>query len=779
MASRRVAAWLAAAAVAGGLPALPSLAASPTAARADDLTRWVNPLAGSLGAGFPTVAAGVPFGMATPGPATTTPAGDDPVNYIGYSYQDPEIRGFAVNHFSGAGVHIGGELPMMPTTRAVTSSNPADFASPFTHQSEVAQPGYYAVTLARTGTRVELTATPRVSAERYSFAAGGGNVLFDVARDNNGVQSGSIRRLDDRDVAGTVVMHGDNDQKLFWFARFDHPFSATGMWQGSSLRPGATHAAGTGPGGWVSFPATTRTVVVRVGMSYVDARGARRNLESEAPDTRSFDAIRRAATAAWERRLSAVRITTSSTAQRQTFYTALYHSMLLPEIYDDHDGRYRGFDDRVHRVGRDAHHYTDLSLWDTFRTQTPLLTLVAPDVAHDVGISMLDDATQGGGVIPQWVYGHVDTGTMGGDSGTPTLATLVADGALTGRDALRAWRLVLHQATARPPVGPRDHLVDYLRHGYIPAQDDGIAAPLTLEYAVDDAAVAALAQRFGSRRQVRDFTRRAQSWKHLMDPATHFLRPRNRDGSWASPSHVGSAGRTFSPKLSDGWQEGTGWQWLWQVPQNAPGLAAAMGGRSTALSRLDEFFGTAASSAAVPAVPVVQDQASFFGVYYIGNQYTPGNETDLQAPWLYDWLGQPWKTQRVVHAESQVFNATPYGLPGNDDAGSMSAWYVLATLGLYQAVPGMPVWQMSSPMVPAATIAPAGHVLLRLRAPGAGPTADYVAAARLGNRPVHRDWLPDLSVRRGRLLSFTLASTVTAAVRRWAARPSDEPPTIG
>jgi predicted alpha-1,2-mannosidase len=765
-------------AVALGLPAVPSLAggSQPPAAVAADVTSLVNPLSGTLGAGFPTVAAGVPFGMATPGPATTTPAGDDPVNYIGYAYQDPEIRGFAVNHFSGAGVHIGGELPMLPVTGSVTTNDPRRFASPYEHATETAAPGYYAVTLDRYQTRVELTATPRVALERYTFPAGlPASVLLDVTRDNDGVQSGWMRARGDRTVEGVVDIGGDN-VGIYFTARFDRPFTTTGTWSGSTLTPGGRQVSGKGVGGWVGFgSAGTRTVGVRIGMSYDGLREARANLAAEAPPSTSFDAVRARAHAAWLRRLSAVDVTGGSTAQRQTFYTALYHAMLLPEVFDDADGSYLGFDHRVHRVPAGHHHYTDLSLWDTFRTQTPLLALVAPDVAHDVGTSVLADADQNAGVIPQWVYADVDTGTMGGDSGTPTLATLVADGILRGASARHAWRLLLHQATALPPVPPRRHLDDYLAKGYIPTEDDGIAAPLTLEYAVDDAAVASVARRFGTAQQVAAFTRRAGAWRHLMDPQSHFLRPRNRDGSWATPTNLGVR-KVWNPAMADGWQEGTGWQWLWQVPQDVPALARAMGGRSTALSRLDHFFGTAASSETAPAVPLAQDEASFFGVYYVGDQYTPGNETDLQAPWLYDWLGQPWKTARVVHAESQVFNATPYGLPGNDDAGSMSAWYVLAALGLYQTQPGVPDWELSTPMFPAATVRdPAGRLVLRIVAPGAGPSKQYVDAAWLGRAPLRRDWLSDAALRSGQTLRFRLA----ASPGSWATAGKDAPPTIG
>ena len=757
MKSRRVLAGAAAlVAVATGLPALATSGAS-----GEDLTALVNPLAGSLGPGFVTVGAGVPFGMVTPGPITTTPAGDDPVNYVGYAYQDPQIRGFAITHFSGAGVHIGGELPVMPTTGDVTGSDPSSYASEFDHSQEVAQPGYYAATLDRYGIRAELTATTRVAAERFTYpATTQANLLFDVTRDNDGVQTGTFQVVDDRTVTGSVDVPGRGGITMWFTTRFSRPFASSGVW--------ADH--GSGAGGWVRFD-TTRDAVVeaRTALSYTDAAGATGNLAAEGSGT--FDAIRRAAHDAWNTRLHAIEVQGGVGDQRAAFYTCLYHALLMPTTYDDADGRYLGFDGVVREVPPHTHHYTDLSLWDTYRTQTPLLTLAAPDVAHDVGISLLDDADQNGGVIPKWVRGNRDYSIMGGDSGTPTLATLATDGALSGSEARRAYAAVLHQAETA--AGPRDQLAVYLDKGYIPFDVSDRGAAVTLEYAIDDAAVLALARRYGTAQQVAEFTHRAESWRNLLAPDDHFLRPRMSDGSWATPTDAGVT-KVWNPVFSDGWQEGTGWQYLWLVPQDVAGLRDALGA-DLMQQRLDEFFATPAQSEVAPVVPTVQTQGSLFGVYYVGNQYTPANETDLQAPWLYDWLGQPAKTAQVVHAESQVFNTSPYGLPGNDDAGTMSAAYVLSALGLYQAQPGVDAWELSTPMFTSVAIRGTGRSpLLTIAAPGAGPAGEYVAAARLGGRSLDRTWLTGAEVQSGKTLAFTTSPTPTT----WATGPQAAPPSL-
>src|SRR4051795_802070 len=304
--------------VAAGMAALPAVAASR--AGAEDLTALVSPLAGSLGPGFVTVAAGLPFGMVTPGAITTTPAGDHPVNYGGYGYQAPEDRRFALTHYSGAGIPLGGELPFMPTTGTVTSSDPGQWASPVSHATETAQPGYYATTLSRYQTRAELTATPRVAVERFTFpATSQANLLLDVSRDNDGVQTGELHVVGDRTVTGSVTVPGDGGVTIFFTARFDRPFTAHGTWLGATLTDDGADVDGPGAGGWVTFDTTSDQVVgARVALSYVDPSGAGTNLAAEAPDGTSFDEVRRAAEQSWNERLHSVDVSGGAAGQRET-----------------------------------------------------------------------------------------------------------------------------------------------------------------------------------------------------------------------------------------------------------------------------------------------------------------------------------------------------------------------------------------------------------------------------------------------------------------------------
>jgi predicted alpha-1,2-mannosidase len=737
---------------------------------AADPAALVDARNGSLGPGFPMVGASVPFGLIQPGPDTSLP-GDQPdqVNYTGYGYQDPEIRGFSLTHFDGAGIHIAGDLPFMPTTGAVSAS-PAGFGSPYDHATELAQPGYYAVSLHRYQTRVELTASTRAAMMRFTFPpTKQANVLAEVSQSINHADPGSVSVVGDHELRGWVK--SDVGYTLYFDAQFDRPFAA------------ATGASGGNALGSATFDTTSQpTVTMRVGISYVDSAGAQNNLAAEIPASRSFASVRRAARTAWNRQLNHVAVTGGTRVQQQTFYDNLYRALQMPSVLDDADGRYLGLDGAVHQVSAGHHHYTALSLWDTYRSQTPLLELIEPAVAHDVLVSLLDDADQNHGVIPRWVQANIDRGIMGGDSGSATLADGAAAGLLSATDTQRALSDLLHQATTLPPVWPREHLDAYLKYGYVPRDVAGIGAALTEEYNIDDHAVAQLAQALGDGANAGTLSARAGYWRNLVDPANHFIQPRNSDGSWAHPSQVseptGITGLSapislpYSPVFEDGYQEGTGWQYLWSVPHDVAGLAQAIGGAKVAVRRLDRFFSTALNQPLAPAVPLAHQFSGFFGVYFIGNQYTSVNEPDLWTPWYYDWFGQPWKTQKVARAEMEAYNQTPEGLPGNDDTGEMSAWYVLAALGLYHVAPGVNAWELSSPMFPRATVNQ-GSSILAINAPGASNAKPYVHGLQLNGSAVNRTFLTTCQLRSGGALDFSLGAL---ADHRWATGPGAAPP---
>ena len=752
------------------LAAAVMLAAPASAGAAADPASLVNTRDGSLGGGFPMVSAELPFGLIQPGPDTAMPDGSqDPVNYDGYSYQDPDIRGFSLTHFDGAGIMIAGDLPFMPTTGSVSGSDPLQYASPYDHATETAQPGYYAVTLDRYDIRAELTGALRAAMMRFTFPAGATqeNVLAEAGQSINGhTKSSAVDLVGNHELQGWAK--SDVGYTVYFDAVFDRPFTATGSLPG---------------GEYVSFdPAGGQTVTMRVGISYVDEAGAAGNLAAEIPAGRSFDQVRGAARAAWDAQLGRIAVSGGTRGKQATFYDNLYRSLLMPSVFDDADGRYLGFDGQVHSVAPGHHQYTALSLWDTYRSQMPLLELMEPRIAHDILASLITDAQQNHQVIPRWVQANIDRGIMGGDSGSALLADGAAAGLLTPAEAQTALSLLVGQATTLPPVWPREHLDAELKYGYVPYDIDGIGASLTEEYAIDDNAVAQLAGALGDSADAAALLARAGYWRHLVNPANHFIQDRNSDGSWANPPQIQdpsgitgiSLGQSvpYSPDFQNGYQEGTGWDYLWSVPHDPAGLAQAIGGEAVALKRLDRYFSTALNTPLAPVVPLTQQEVSFFGVYYIGNQYTPANEPDLWTPWYYDFYGQPWKTQKVARAEMAVYNQTPEGLAGNDDTGEMSAWYVLAALGLYHVAPGVDAWELNSPAFPQITVRE-GPRQLRIDAPGASDARPYVQGLTLNGAPVTRTYLTSCQLRRGGALQYALGA---AADRSWGSGPGAAPP---
>ena len=759
------------------LTAAPGTTLGIHAADTRDLTGYVNPLSGTLGSGFPMVAASRPFGMMELGPNTGHPLMEDPVNYDGYAYGDSMIRGFALTHFDGAGIHIAGDLPFMPTTGLI-NTDPKRFASAFSHAQETAQPGYYAVNLLTYRTEVEMTSTARAAIVRMTYPAKvNANVLFDVSRSIPGLHPGAATIVGDRAVAGWMRSENAPSGYLLYFtAVFDRPFKAFGTWSGGTVAAGSRATAGSANGAFVTFDTTSAPVVqMRLGMSYVDAAGATANLAAEIPAGTSFNSVRAAAHDDWNRHLHDIEVAGGVGDQLQTFYSNLFRALSMPSLFDDADGRYFGFDHAVHQVEAGHHHYTSLSMWDTYRTQNPLLALIEPGVEHDVGISLLDDYDQNRQVIPRWVQAGNDDGIMGGDSGSAFVADLVMRGVLHGAEAQRAYAALIHQATTLPPVWPRSHLDAYLQKGYIPQQASDIGAALTQEYAIDDNAVLGIARALGTPADAAALRRRVDNWKNLLDPNGHYIRPRNSDGTWANPTVLGPLTVPWTPDFQDGYQEGTGWQYLWLEPHDVAGLSSALGGPKPTLKRLDTFFSQALAD--IPYVaPVAQQYISVFGIYYIGNQFTPANETDLQTPWYYDWLGQPWKTSQVVRAAMQTYNSRPDGMPGNDDTGTMAAWYVMASIGVYPVTPGVPAFELNSPAYESVTIhLGAPDRSFTITAPGASSVNKYIQAAALDGAAFDRAYLTQCDIHPGGRLAYTVGPNAGAS---WATGPLAAPPSV-
>ncbi|MFF4545687.1 GH92 family glycosyl hydrolase [Streptomyces sp. NPDC001406] len=742
-----------------GVMTASALLAAPAAGAAeptgDHLTDLVNPFIGTQNEGNTFPGAAMPFGMVQLSPDTG--------HSTGYDYSQNRIRGFSLVHLSGVGCRIGGDLPVLPTTGDVTQTDNAKYAAAFRHEDETASPGYYRVGLA-SGIGAELTASARTGVQRFAFpATDKANVLLNAGQSLHKKVSAKVEVLDDRTVRTAVTGHGFCRDTLpytvYTITRFDRPFTAYGTWDGKAVTPGSR----TGKdGAYVRFDATRdRTVTATTALSYVDANGAAVNLRAEGG--RSFDAVRDAARRAWEERLGTVRVQGGGQTLRRTFYSSLYRSFLAPNTGSDADGRYRGWDLRVHRA-QGFTYYQNWSLWDTYRTQCQLLALLAPQEARDMALSVLKVGEEGGW-LPKWGYGTVETNIMTGDPVTPFLTTAYQQGLLKGHEE-QAYRLLRRNADGVPPAGlpiaGREANAEYIANGFAPYvkgrpqtklgdSDYHQGASVTLEYALSDAMLAQMARGLGHVADAERYAARSRNYRNVFDPSTGFFRARDASGAFAGPD---------DPALSVGFHEGTAWQYQWLVPQDLPGMIGLIGGERAANDRLDAFF----AYDRLPADPErTAREAWVHGnayAYYNAATYNPQNEPDLIAPYTYLSTGQPWKTTDVVHAALTLFTDSPTGMTGNDDLGTMSAWNVLSSIGLFPVQPGYGTWGLSTPVFDRVDLAldrrywPGGR--LTVTAPGTSATDRYVQSARTDGSPYGRTYLTTDALRSLRQLAFTV-----------------------
>ncbi|MEV5878923.1 GH92 family glycosyl hydrolase [Streptomyces sp. NPDC052101] len=754
--------------------ALIATPAAPAAERTDGhLTDLVNPFIGSQDEGNTFPGAAVPFGMVQLSPDTG--------HMTGYDYTQNRIRGFSLVHLSGVGCRLGGDLPVLPTTGDVTQTDYAKYAAGFSHQDETASPGYYRVGLA-SGIRAELTATARTGVQRYTFpATDKANVLLNAAQSLHKTVSTSVEILDDHTVRTSITGHGfcrdTGPYTVHTITRFSRPFTAYGTWNGQTVTPGSR----TGPGGaYVRFDTTKdRTVEATTALSYVDAAGAAGNLRAEGG--RSFDAVRERAREEWEKRLAGVQVHGGASTLRRTFYSSLYRSFLAPNIGGDTDGRYLGWDRRVHHADGFTY-YQNWSLWDTYRTQAQLLALLAPTEARDMARSVVA-IDEDGGWLPKWGYGPVETNIMSGDPVTPFLTTAYQMGLLKGFEE-RAYRALKKNADGIPPAGlpgiGREANAEYLARGFAPfVQDRPYAkmgdsdyhhgASVTLEYALADAMLAQMARGLGHGADAARYAARAQNYRNIFDPATGFFRARDASGAF-----TGSA----DPTRGTGFHEGTAWQYQWLVPQDVPGMVRLIGGERAANERLDSFFAydkLVADPAKTAREVWVHGDAY---AYYNADKYNPMNEPDLIAPYTYLATGQPWKTTDVVHAALTLFTDGPAGITGNDDLGTMSAWNVLSSIGLFPIQPGYDTWGLSTPVFDRVDIAldrrywPGGH--LTITAPGTSATHRYIQSVHTDGTPQGRTYLTTRALRTLGSLTFTVGPRPS----EWGTSPEAAQPVL-
>ncbi|MET9224495.1 GH92 family glycosyl hydrolase [Lentzea sp. NPDC003310] len=730
-------------------------AAAPPALVADP-TAYVDPFIGTGKANatvgeinnFPGPS--VPFGMLQFSPDTLG-------SYAGYQYHNEKIRGFSLTHAS-VGCSAFGDVPILPVTGEL-GEKPWDRVERYRHSTEQGEPGHYAVTLEDSQVRAELTATTRTGLATFTLPADG-HVLVKGGASLSGNTGAQVTVEDDRTITGSASTGGfcgkPNKYTVYYAITFDRPFTAKGTWDGTSVSPGNGSVSAPRAGAYLSFPAGQ--VKAKVALSYVGVDGAKRNMAQEIPD---WDAgrVRADTRAKWRTELGKIRVAGTNTDELKTFYTALYHSLMHPNTFNDVDGRYIGFDDEIHTLPAGRTQYANFSDWDTYRSLAPLHAMLWPREASDMAQSLVNDAVQGGW-WPRWPLANDYTGQMTGDSGVPLIANLHAYGA-RDFDLKTALRYLVKGATTVDTTPgayqERPGIEEYVRRGYLPNTDvargdhNRVGASITLEWSVDDFAIAQLAKAAGDRATAAEFTKRGQNWQNLFNPATAHVQPRGGDGRFPD-------GPAFTPPTGgfgqDGFDEGNSVQYSWMVPHNPAGLITAMGGRDAAAARLDTF--------------TTELNAGPFKPYMWA-----GNEPAFGIPWLYNHAGRPWRTQQVVRQiMTTLFDATPDGEPGNDDLGAQSSWYVWAALGLYPATPGTSDLAVHSPLFPRIVLDLPGRDLT-INAPQASAAAMYVHDLDLDGRDHERTGLPRTLVATGGRLDFDLG---TEPARKWATDTDEAPP---
>jgi predicted alpha-1,2-mannosidase len=739
---------------------------------ASALTTPVDPFIGTQGDGHVFPGAVYPFGMVQLSPDTQTRFWKDSYAWAaGYQYNDPTILGFSHTHFSGAGHSDMGDVLTEPISGDVRLE-PGDGTKPlsgyrsrFSHDTEQAEPGYYAVTLSDYGVRAELTATPRVGLHRYTFPAGKpAHVLVDLRStiyDYPGkILWSRIRVRPDGTVTGYRETRGWAPGRQLYFAmRFSNEPSGNRIYNREPktqydrafspwyTRDDVLFREGRGLIAVFDFgtPAAAQQLTVKVAISGVSEANAIANLEAEAPGW-DFDAARAKAAAAWGEALGALQIEAAEPV-RKMLYTSLYHALMAPSVFMDVDGSYRGPDHEIHHADGFTFRST-FSLWDTYRALHPLLTLLRPESDNVDFVRSLVASWQHApdGLLPVWQFQGQETWTMIGYHAVP----VIADNWLKGVHG-DAAQLVL-EAMVASATNPRYAGLDqYMKIGWVAADKEREGASKTLEYAFDDWTIARAASAMGRADIARQFDERARNWRNVFDQKTGFVRARNSDGKFREP---------FNPEAASyygDYTEGNAWQYSWYVPQDTAGLIRVMGGNRKFVGKLDALFDAKV------------DPKQFAGVDDISGligYYAHGNEPSHHIAYLYVYAGEPWKTQeRLQQIVRTQYQPVPGGLSGNDDLGQMSAWLIFTSLGFYPVTPGSGEYVIGRPFVDRAVLhLPNGKTFV-IVAENLSDTNGYVGSVRLNGQPLSRAFLRHEEILQGGELRFTMQATPN---RSWA-----------
>ena len=722
-----------------------------------DYASYVNPFIGTGGHGHTFPGAVVPNGMIQPSPDTRIDGWDAS---SGYYYADSLINGFSHTHLSGTGCADYGDILLMPTVGEQVY-NPQDytqqnlpFSSTFSHKNEIAEPGYYSVYLDRYQVKAELTATKRAALHRYTFPASekAGFILdLDYSVQHQTNLDMQVEVVSDTEIRGhKLTEYWAFDQQISFYAKFSKPFTYT------IVRDTLTdHNNKQQPRCKVLLNFSTQQdepVLVKVGISAVDMEGAKKNLEAEIPDW-DFEKVRKDARQAWNEYLSKIDVTTSNETDKTIFYTSMYHTAISPNLFIDIDGRYWGMDRTVHQGDIDKPIYTTFSLWDTFRALHPLLSIIEPQMNNDFIYSLLQKHKEGG-IFPMWDLASNYTGTMIGYHAVSLIADAYTKG-YANFDLNEAYKASLRVAEYDTtgivcPALVLPHLMPQAKYyknklGYVPCDKDNESVAKALEYAYDDYCISILAEAVGDKENLAKYTQFAKAYQHYFDPETRFMRGKDSEGNWRTP---------FSPRASnhrsDDYCEGNAWQWTWFVPHDIEGLVQLMGGKEAFIGKLDSLF-TADSS--LEGEEVSADISGLIG------QYAHGNEPSHHIIHMYNYVGQPWKTQELIdRVFKEQYRNAPDGLSGNEDCGQMSAWYILNSMGFYQVCPGKPVYSIGRPLFDEVVIHLPNQKTFTIKAYNNSEENKYIQSVVLNGNPLHTPFLNHKDIAAGGIIEITMTN---------------------
>jgi predicted alpha-1,2-mannosidase len=715
------------------------------------------PMVGTGGHGHTYPGATTPFGFVQLSPDTRTGGWDA---CSGYHYSDSTITGFSHTHLSGTGGADLGDLLILPVTGPLNEPGKYQaldsdrFKSKFSHDNELAQPGYYRVTLDNYNVVAELTATPHAGMHRYTFPASAeSHILIDLVHGIGHRPVEEQLRVENNNViSGYQKTDGwARGRMLYFVIESSKPFKQYGLEVNGKVLP-ENQASGKGKGmrAHLDFDtAKDEAIVLRVGLSPTSVDEALKNLRAEI-QTWDFDAVRTGARNTWNDNLSRIRVETANRNIQQTFYSALYHSMTAPTLYNDADNTFRGVDNQVHPAS--FKNYSTFSLWDIFRAEAPLLTIAEPERVDDMVQSMLTFYQQSTNhALPIWPLANYETSCMIGNHAIPVIYDAYQKG-FHGFDPELAF-----QAMRDSAMGHQKRQDEYNSLGYVPwVKGQGAASSQTLELCYDDWCIAQMARALGKTNDYELFTKRSQNYRNIWDPTTGFFRSKNADGTYNpdfNPLEVSSKNDVANGYYT----EADAWQYMFAVLHDVPGMIQLYGGNGPFIDKLDQFFN--------------QDSAMVnwrIDVTGMIGQYAHGNEPDQQCPYLYALAGAQYKTAWRAHEVMVTqYNNTPDGLCGNDDCGQISAWYVWSALGLYPVNPANGIYVIGSPMVQKAVIQldpkyyPGKNftIIVHSKPDGYAPNPAmnvYIQWAKLNGQPLNRPWITQQEIANGGTLEMEM-----------------------